>query len=101
MSSGLVQDATTSDLKRRIIIFLSQKGVSSVRRLNIKVIDETVTFHGTVCSFYERQLCLSCQYLPGVRKVVDDLKVELPPPGSPERRNFRLADSGRSGQNRR
>ena len=38
MSSALTQ-VTDSDLKRRITIFLSQKGVSSERRLNIEVAD--------------------------------------------------------------
>jgi len=78
MSSGLVQCAdAVSELKRRIVIFLSQKGITSVRRLNIEVKDGTVTLRGTVASFYERQLCLSCRFLPGVRKLVDELKVEI------------------------
>ena len=87
MSSTLAQyaDKTIADLKRRIIIYLSQKGVSSVGRLDIEVMDETVTFRGTVSSFHERQLCLSCQHLPGVRKVVDNLRVSMPSPGSPQR----------------
>ena len=68
-----------SELKRRITIFLAQKGVSSARLLSIEVEDGTVTLRGTVASFYERQICLSCNHIPGVRKVVDDLKVELRP----------------------
>ena len=85
MSSELAQvtDKAALDLKRRIIIFLSQKGVSSVRLLDIDVANGTVTFRGTVASFYERQLCLSCDHVPGVRKVVDDLKVEIPSPHPP------------------
>jgi len=77
MSIGLATD-NSLDLKRRILIFLSQRGVSSVRRLNIEVNGGTVTFRGTVPSFYERQLCLCSQYVPGVRKLVDELKVEIP-----------------------
>jgi len=95
MSSGLGHgtDEAALDLKRRISIFLSLKGVSSVRLLNIEVTNGTVTFRGTVASFYERQLCLSCQHVPGVRKVVDDLKVQIPSPGAPR---FTLAPaSGR------
>jgi hypothetical protein len=82
MSSGLAlsTEKAASELKRRIIIFLSQKGVSSVRLLDIEVADGTVTFRGTVSTFFERQLCLSCQYVPGVRKIVDELKVEIPSP---------------------
>ncbi len=66
---------TLFDLKRRIDIFLTQKGIAPDRRLTIDVTEETVTFHGTVDSFYKRQLCLACQHIPGVRRVVDDLKV--------------------------
>ncbi len=84
MASGRAKatDNSPLDLKRRIIACLSQRGVSSVRHLNIEVKDGTVTFRGTVRSFYERQLCLCCQYVPGVRKVVDDLTVQLPSKGT-------------------
>ena len=80
MQSGSAQesDTTASELRRRIIIFLSQKGVSSAGRLSIAVNEGTVTLRGTVASFYERQMCLCCKHVPGVRKVIDDLKVELP-----------------------
>ena len=64
-----------SDLKRRIDIFLTQKGISPSSRLHVDVGYDTVTFEGTVDSFYERQLCLACQHVPGVRNVVDGLKV--------------------------
>ena len=79
-------EKATSDLKRRIILFLSRNGVASVRRLDVEATDGTVTLRGTVNSFYERQLCLSCQYVAGVRRVVDELKVEVPSlERSPER----------------
>ena len=67
--------ATAFDLKRRIGIFLSQKGISPGQRLSVDVTNDTVTFRGTVDSYYERQLCLACQHVPGVRRVVDDLEV--------------------------
>jgi osmotically-inducible protein OsmY len=65
------------DLKRRINIFLCGRGVSCLR-VGVEVADGTVTFRGTVGSFYERQLCLACKHIPGVRKLVDDLKVVVP-----------------------
>lgn len=68
-------DANAFELKRRIDIFLSQKGISPGQRLSVDVTTDTVTFRGTVDSFYERQLCLACQHIPGVRRVVDDLEV--------------------------
>ena len=74
-------EKTDLDLKHRIVIFLSETGVSSLPRLDIEVTNGIVTFCGTVASFYERRLCLSCQHVPGVREVVDDLKVEVPSPG--------------------
>ncbi len=66
-----------SDLKRRVELLLQQKGVSSLPRLNIEVEGGQVMLQGTVRSFYERQLCLCCQHIAGVSRVVDELKVEL------------------------
>ena len=65
-------------LSKSGLAFLSQRGVTSLRRLNIQVNNGTVTFQGTVSSFYERQLCISSHRVHGVYRVVDDLKVELP-----------------------
>jgi len=78
MLSGPTKDSHENafELKRRINIFLSQKGVLSLHRLNIKVEGGTVTFQGRAASFYERQLCHSCKYVAGVRELVDNLKVE-------------------------
>lgn len=67
-----------SDLKRRVELFLQQKGVSSLPRLTIDVKGSQVLLQGTVRSFYERQLCLCCQHVAGVTRLIDDLKVELP-----------------------
>ena len=96
MISGLEQDTdkSTSDLKQRINIFLSQKGLRSLRRLNIEVTDGTVTFSGTVSSFYERQLCHTCKCVAGVRKLVDDLKVEVPSPSRPQGHESSMFVSG-------
>ena len=66
-----------SDLKRRVELFLQLKGVSSLPRLSIEVEGGQVMLQGTVRSFYERQLCLCCQHVAGVLKVVDELKVDL------------------------
>lgn len=69
-----------SDLKRRVKLFLQQKGVWSLPLLNIEVEGGQVMLQGTVRSFYERQLCLSCQHVAGVSRVVDELKVNVGPP---------------------
>ena len=67
------------ELRRRVKLFLQQKGVSSVPQLSIQVEGGQVILQGTVSSFYERQLCLCCQRVAGVLGVVDELKVEPPP----------------------
>lgn len=75
----------TWDLRLRIVGFLRQQGVSSWRRLNIEVNDGMVTLDGTVPSFYERQLCISCcQRVAGVVRLVDNLQVQLPARKKPE-----------------
>ena len=76
-------DWSSQELKRRLVIFLSQRGISSPQRISIDVNYGTVTLRGTVSSFYERQLCLCCQHVAGVHHLVDDLKVELPTTGAP------------------
>ena len=76
------------ELKRRINIYLSQKGVPSLHRLNIEVTDGTVTFQGRATSFYERQLCHSCKYVAGVRELVDNLQVEKLSPKISQERDF-------------
>lgn len=72
--------SSSSQLKRRIINFLSQRGVQSTHRLSITVEKGTVILCGTVTSFYERQLCLTCcQHVAGVLRLVDELKVQWQP----------------------
>ena len=74
-------ECASEDLKRRVTSFLAQQGVSSVHHLNIEVNGGTVTLHGRVSSFYERQLCISCcRHVAGVVTFVDDLTVALPQP---------------------
>ncbi len=69
-------DTSSWEIKRRITNLLLQRGVS-LRRLNIEVTNGTATLRGTVASFYERQLCLSCcQHVPGVFKLVDEIEVD-------------------------
>lgn len=70
-----------SDLKRRVELFLQKKGIASLPSINIQVEGGQVTIQGTVHSFYERQLCLCCQHVAGVSRVVDELKVNVGPPG--------------------
>ena len=72
-------EPTSLDLRQRITRFLQQRGVPSVKRLQIEVSGGIVTLRGTVSSFYERQLCISCcEHVAGVMRLVDDLQVQLP-----------------------
>ncbi len=72
-------DKSSWEIKRRITNLLCQRGVSSIQRLNIEVKNGTVTVRGTVASFYERQVCVSCcQHVPGVFRVVDEITVDTP-----------------------
>jgi osmotically-inducible protein OsmY len=72
-------DACSWDIKRRITNLLFQRGRSSLAQLAIEVDNGTVTVRGTVRSFYERQVCLSCcQHVPGVFRLVDEIKVQWP-----------------------
>ena len=66
---------------------VASAATSTIRLLDIEVANGTVTFRGTVASFYERRLCLTCQHVPGVRKEVNDLKVKIPSPADP---NYRI-----------
>jgi len=72
-------DKSSWDIKRRIINLLYQRGVSSAQRLNIEMENGTVTVRGTVASFYERRVCVSCcQHVPGVFGLLDEIKVDSP-----------------------
>jgi osmotically-inducible protein OsmY len=66
-----------AELEERIRIFLDQRNVPSLRRLNVSAENGTVHLRGKVRSFYEKQLCLSCcKRVAGVMRVVDDIKVD-------------------------
>jgi len=77
-AQAVLIDKGSAELGRRLRIYMSQRGVASLQRLSIEVDGGIVTLRGTVSSFYERQLCLCCQHVAGVIRLVDDLKVESP-----------------------
>ena len=64
------------ELERRVIGFLVQCRIPSLRRIVVEVREGIVTLHGRVQSFYQRQLCLNCcQRVAGVVKLVDLIEV--------------------------
>ncbi len=74
-----MNDLAVLDLKAKVATYLRNKGFASLRRLKIKESEGTVTLSGTVGSFYERQLCISCRTIPGVHRVIDDVRVAFVP----------------------
>jgi osmotically-inducible protein OsmY len=64
------------DLKRRILNFLHQRHVSTLRSIHVDVDQGVVTMRGRVDSFYHKQLCLNCcQRVAGVVRVIDQIRV--------------------------
>jgi osmotically-inducible protein OsmY len=65
-----------SDLRRRIVNFLHQRHVPSLRTIEVDVQEGVVTMRGGVESFYHKQLCLNCcQRVAGVVRLVDEIQV--------------------------
>lgn len=64
------------DLKRRIINFLFQRHIATLRRINVDVRNGTVEVRGKVKSYYEKQVCLNCcQRVAGVVQIFDKVQV--------------------------
>lgn len=73
----LPEDGPDSNLKRRIVNFLAQRHVASLRRIRVEVEGGRVRLRGRVGSFYEKQLCLNCcQRVAGVRRIDDQIEVD-------------------------
>jgi len=70
-------DGSGSDeLARRVEIFLHSKQVRSLRSVDVEADRGTVVLRGSVGSFYEKQLCLSCtRRVAGVVDLVDQIHV--------------------------
>jgi osmotically-inducible protein OsmY len=67
---------TDSELQRRIVNFLHQRHVPSLRNIDVDVKQGVVTMRGFVDSFYHKQLCLNCcQRVAGVVRLVDQVEV--------------------------
>ncbi len=70
-------NSLTTDVTRRIVNLLWQRGGPWLAEVDVRFDRGTATLSGTVRSFHERQLCIvCCRYVPGVYRVVDELKVE-------------------------
>jgi len=68
-----VADQTTELLVLRRLL---ESNIPTLRGLGACVADGTITLHGTVSSFYEKQLCAeACRGLPAVKEIVDMIEV--------------------------
>ena len=74
----LVSDASDRDLECRVQRFLRDKNYPSLGQLGVTVDHGVVRLTGTVSSFYEKQLAISC-----VRRVADvrqlDISIDVAP----------------------
>ncbi len=71
-----IDEESDRDLEKRIRIFLFGMRMARLRHLDIEVQNGCAIISGTVHSFYERQLALSCcQRVAGVLSVTDEVQV--------------------------
>jgi len=71
--------AATSDLdlQQRVRAFLDAHNVPALRRVGVLARGGTITLHGRVSSFYEKQLSQQCsRRVHGVRQVIDEIVVK-------------------------
>lgn len=65
-----------SDLERRIVTFLLERGLHSLRCLEVEVHGGLAVIRGNVRTYHEKQLATCCcQRVAGVLQVVNDVRV--------------------------
>lgn len=76
--TGSTQGTNTSDadLVRRVVIYLTARGVRRANLLHVKARSGVVVLQGRMDSMTDRDLCISCcQRVAGVLHVIDELSV--------------------------
>lgn len=69
-------DYPDEDVQVRVCSYLGSRHLDNLRRIDVEVLNGTVTLHGTVDSYYEKQIALStCRRVAGVLSMVDQLSV--------------------------
>ena len=69
--------ASEGDIRRAIEGALARRAQREARRIDVDVAVDTVTVSGTVDTWREHEAVLACaRYTPGVRDVVDRLRVD-------------------------
>ncbi len=75
-ASVTIDEKSDRDLEKRIRTFLFGMGRAGLRNLDVEVQNGCAIIGGTVRSFYERQLALSCcQRVAGVLIITDKVEV--------------------------
>ncbi len=75
-ASITIDEQSDRDVEKRIRIFLFGMKRARLRHLDVEVQNGCAIISGTVHSFYERQLALSCcQRVAGVLSVTDKVEV--------------------------
>jgi osmotically-inducible protein OsmY len=73
--------ACEHDLRRRVVSFLTSRGVLGSPSLEVAVEDGTVVVRGKLPSQQSKRLCLECcRHVAGVTTVVDEVSVETQSP---------------------
>ena len=63
-------------LQCQIASQLAETNRPNLRRLAVRVADGSVTLHGRVTSFYEKQLAIgTCRMLAGMERLIDAVEV--------------------------
>lgn len=64
------------ELQRRVVSFLADSNMPGLRQLKVHAADGTVTLHGTVRTYYEKQLSQQrCKRVAGVIRLIDEVEV--------------------------
>ena len=67
------------DLQRRVVNFLSGRGIFESHSLDVEAEYGTVVIRGTLPTPHAKRLCLECcRHVAGVTKVIDEVEVESP-----------------------
>ena len=68
--------ASQMDVKRKIVAALHRSATLESSKINVEVVDGTVTLKGHVKAWYERQLAENAAWsAPGVTKVIDQIQI--------------------------
>lgn len=83
------------DLRQRICRYLGSRHFPAFRNLEIDVENGSVTLHGTVCSYYEKQVALdTCRRVAGVLSTIDNISVDRAPLPTAEPGTMNLTPTG-------